>query len=240
MYYSQGRVYGHQYSSPRQYKSFGPAKQIEATNIKPCSDCGAQVSMQWSTNKNKEYATDVHMVGTLAKTTRSSFHNCQAKQKQPARVETTLNVKGIFELFERASAHLKHPKIRLMVPGKQMQLGIPLGFIDPKDEVVLARAGARSSHPGQIRVTDGRDYGYNSFFGYIKSDGHFEQTNQITKEVSMLVEELAKDPAGVAKKYGALTGNCCFCNRSLETDNSTAVGYGPTCAKHYGLPWGQP
>jgi hypothetical protein len=239
MYYSQGRVYGHHYGN-RANPSVA-TREIEATSIRPCPNCGENVSWQWSSNKQKEYPTRIWMVGTLAKTKRNEFHNCPVKaQGQPAHAELTLNVKGIFELFERAAAHLKYPKVRLMVPGKQLQLGQPLGFLDPKDEVVLARAGARSKNAGQIRVTDGREYGSNTFYGYIKNDGVFHQTKQITREVSMLIEELAKDPAGVAAKYGQLTGNCCFCNRSLDDERSTAVGYGPVCAKHYGLPWGQP
>ena len=31
---------------------------------------------------------------------------------------------------------------------------------------------------------------------------------------------------------------CCFCNRALEDERSTAVGYGPICAGHFGLAWG--
>jgi hypothetical protein len=37
------------------------------------------------------------------------------------------------------------------------------------------------------------------------------------------------------------TGRCCFCNHKIgegEDNRSAAVGYGPECAKHFGVPWG--
>ena len=53
-----------------------------------------------------------------------------------------------------------------------------------------------------------------------------------------LLQRLAADPAGVASKYGKMTGRCCFCHLQLTDAKSLAVGYGKTCAKNYGLPWG--
>jgi hypothetical protein len=50
--------------------------------------------------------------------------------------------------------------------------------------------------------------------------------------------ELAQHPAETAAKNGKLTGNCCFCTSALTDKRSTEVGYGPTCAANYGLPWG--
>lgn len=45
-----------------------------------------------------------------------------------------------------------------------------------------------------------------------------------------------------AAKHGRDHGNCIFCNLDLTDPNSDpakgGVGYGPICAKKYGLPWG--
>lgn len=41
-----------------------------------------------------------------------------------------------------------------------------------------------------------------------------------------------------AIEYGRETGVCQFCARELKTEESKARGYGPTCAKNNGLPWG--
>ena len=44
--------------------------------------------------------------------------------------------------------------------------------------------------------------------------------------------------ADEAALFGHTTHRCVFCARNLSTAESTAVGYGPTCADKYGLPWG--
>lgn len=41
-----------------------------------------------------------------------------------------------------------------------------------------------------------------------------------------------------AKHFAQLVGRCVFCSTAIDTPESTAVGYGPVCAKKYGLPWG--
>jgi len=53
--------------------------------------------------------------------------------------------------------------------------------------------------------------------------------------VQKLLSELAKDPIKVAKEHGKLSGKCCFCNKALTDEKSTAAGYGPVCSKHYHL-----
>jgi hypothetical protein len=49
--------------------------------------------------------------------------------------------------------------------------------------------------------------------------------------------EFKIDPIGVMTQRGLKTGNCCFCGRHLNDPRSTAHGYGPVCAKNYGLTW---
>lgn len=41
-----------------------------------------------------------------------------------------------------------------------------------------------------------------------------------------------------AATFGHTFHRCVFCCRDLTTAESTAVGYGPVCAKQHGLPWG--
>ena len=49
--------------------------------------------------------------------------------------------------------------------------------------------------------------------------------------------------AEIAAKYGAQRGTCIFCARALTDERSNpslgGVGYGPTCAERYELPWGE-
>lgn len=136
----------------------------------------------------------------------------------------TLNVSGVFSLFEHAIAHsLKYPKIRLQTSTGQ--------------NVVLSRAGEKSRYTGQIQITDGRPYGANTYFGRIDTAGIFH-VSTADASVSALLARLSDNPADVASEYGRLTGQCCFCGLALKDARSTAVGYGPICADKFGLAWG--
>jgi hypothetical protein len=55
--------------------------------------------------------------------------------------------------------------------------------------------------------------------------------------VQDVLTRLAADPAKVASELGHLTGHCIFCETPLNDPRSTAVGYGPICAKKFHLPW---
>lgn len=48
-----------------------------------------------------------------------------------------------------------------------------------------------------------------------------------------------KITAEEAARFGHLTGTCVYCQRRLTDERSIRVGYGPTCATNYGLPWGE-
>ena len=144
----------------------------------------------------------------------------------PAKVELP-SMDGVIGLFVTAQSHLKHPKIRL-----QLDDGRPL---------VLSVAGPASRAPGSVNLTDGGRFGSNVWYGRISAAGEWDQGKAVdaatASRVTTLLCELAADPAGVAARHGRLTGNCCFCNTGLTDERSTAVGYGPICARHYGLPW---
>lgn len=79
--------------------------------------------------------------------------------------------------------------------------------------------------------------GYRTF-GYIK-DGVFTYTTYATEAKTLLplMEDFKHDPTGVASESGHLRGLCVFCAKDLKTENSTSHGYGPVCAKRYGLVW---
>ena len=144
---------------------------------------------------------------------------------EPVRPATMqVNVQAIQELFDRAGKSLRRVRVKL-----QTSSALP---------VVFARAGAMSKYAGQILITDGGPYGANIYYGRIDVDGDFFPTQRATDEVVSLVKEFAADPAAVAARYGRLTGGCSFCNHGLKDVRSTQVGYGPVCAKNFGLAWG--
>jgi hypothetical protein len=135
---------------------------------------------------------------------------------------------GVVTLFTKAKQHLKYPRIRLQLPD-----GRPL---------VLTLAGPGSSRAGWVTMTDGRPFGENLFYGRVSPSGNWEMGQAIDEivgdAVAELLHRLAADPEQVASSYGKLTGCCCFCTSQLSDPKSTAVGYGPVCAKRWGLPWG--
>jgi len=137
---------------------------------------------------------------------------------------------GVYALFAAAKEHLKYPKIKLMISQNGEEGAKPL---------MLALAGSKSKLPGVVNVTDGGKYGENVWYGRVYPEGKFEGNSTVAAGDLILVEKmlktLAADPAKVVSDYGKMTGNCSFCDAPLSHENSTAVGYGPVCAKHFGL-----
>ena len=141
---------------------------------------------------------------------------------QPA---VQLSVTAIQEMFEKAAQKLKRIKVTLKDSAGQ--------------KVVFKKAGPASKYAGQIMISDGGAFGAALFFGRIQEDGGFVATSKATPSVVSLIKEFAADPEDTAGKYGRLTGGCCFCSKPLDDQRSLAVGYGPVCAKHFGLKWGK-
>lgn len=137
------------------------------------------------------------------------------------------NLQAVVELLERAKRHLKHPAILMLANGMTLRLSI---------------LGPRSRNAGSVNVAGTGNFRDRDWYGTVHPDGRFDpcrRNDQATQEaVAQALRELAADPAGAAARYGHLTGVCCFCGKRLDDERSTAVGYGSTCAGHYGLPWG--
>jgi len=137
------------------------------------------------------------------------------------------NLSGVMALFERARQHLQHPAIVLQ--------------IDPHTAVRLTVAGPAARVPGSLNVTSVDHNGpRRAWFGRVV-DGNWQPSASCTNAdaIAARLVALAADPATVAAEYGHLHGSCCFCMRPLSDARSTTVGYGPICAGHYGLPWGE-
>lgn len=154
----------------------------------------------------------------------------RAENPEAAKPATTDvgSVKGIVDLLERAAKHLKHPAVIVRANGRDIRLNI---------------AGSKSKAPGSINVCSAGGYGDREWYGRVTRDGQFEPSRKFDQAtqtaVGLALQAMATDPAKAAAEYGHLTGVCCFCNTALTDGRSTAVGYGPVCAKHYGLPWGK-
>lgn len=192
-------------------------ENISALNEK---DTGFALSMLKQFEKKGHLSSkQMHWIEVLAK---------RAVEGTPKPViENIGNFKGVIDLLVAAKANLKYPKIKLQTEN---------GF-----SVALSLAGPGAKKPGTINITDGGPWGDNKYYGRVTVEGKWEKPfknfNE-TVEIGELLAKLASDPAETAAAYGKLTGNCCFCNLALTDEKSVSVGYGPVCAKHFGMPWG--
>ena len=106
----------------------------------------------------------------------------------------------------------------------------------------------------RIVVTTARAYGHDRMVAAIASDGAYRGfAISFTVDVGdggpgrwvtaddlvSLLDRIEGDPAAVLAEIGRAGGACCFCARSLTDDadgGSIERGYGPVCARKYGLP----
>lgn len=132
-------------------------------------------------------------------------------------------VDGIVSLISRNNK-AKYPSIRFMV-----------GDVELK----ISRAGSQSRYPGTLNVIlVGAE---NVWYGRIHLNGQFEASRKFLDKKDAVVSalrQLGQDPEKAAREYGRKTGHCCFCCLKLDDERSLLMGYGPTCARNYGLAWG--
>lgn len=148
--------------------------------------------------------------------------------KQAAATASVGNLGGVLGLFEKAKQHLKFPAIVLSVPAINETIRVNV-------------AGAQAKVPGSLNVvsyTQDDKYGRKLWYGRVLQNGTFEQRSP-APAIAERLAAFAADPVKIASEHGKLTGRCCFCNIALTDERSTAVGYGPICAQHYDLPWGE-
>jgi hypothetical protein len=157
---------------------------------------------------------------------------------QPQRQRDTANIggmDGVIALFTAGAQSLKWPAIVL----QNEHTGEPFK---------LTIAGPRAAHPGTVNVIEYRRFDPDegrkaTWYGRVLLDGTFEISPKFTSDklhgIIVKLQQLSADPVRVATEYGRLTGHCCFCRLPLKDARSTAVGYGRTCAKNWGVSWGE-
>ena len=121
------------------------------------------------------------------------------------------------------------------IPGRDSAAGTRQAAQDRAERPLVEQG--RRAEPDRRRLLRN-----NKFFGRIGKDGKFEPytaSTPIKDDLTAILAKFAEDPQGVAAAHGKTTGRCCFCNTGLTDPKSTAVGYGPQCAKQWSLPWGR-
>lgn len=136
--------------------------------------------------------------------------------------EEKVNITQVMDMFQFARQTLKRPKITLVLKN-----GMRVKF-------------AINWNRGRLYMNSD---GYGNGFGSINiMDGVVRLTPmgvQFRTELMELLEQFTADPKGTVIMHGKLTGNCGFCALGLTDPRSLHMGYGPICAKHWKLPWGE-
>lgn len=132
---------------------------------------------------------------------------------------------GMVALFDQAAKTLKRPAIAL--------------YDETVGEIRITVAGPTARNPGTLNVSTPGGYGNSTWFGRVLRDGRFEKSPRDASPVSLvaLLTRFAEKPAETALAFARLKGRCAFCNGALADERSTALGYGATCAKRWGMPW---
>ncbi|KKM74155.1 hypothetical protein LCGC14_1403300, partial [marine sediment metagenome] len=133
----------------------------------------------------------------------------------------------VYALFEKAATGGKWPRITINADGFEFHLYV---------------SGAKSVVPGVINVKrsgSAAGNGHGDWYGRITIEGAWDQRHsEVDERMADALSKLAMDPVGTVAMYGRLSGKCCFCKKQLTDDPSVEAGYGPVCAKRWGLPWG--
>lgn len=180
-------------------------------------------------SKDREFATSlldsVKRRGSASEKQAYWLNELAKRATQPKdapKGEQVGSVAGIVELMDKVT--LKRPAILIKTEAGDLR---------------ITKAGAESRNPGAIYVKAHRG----DYLGKITTAGQFVASREaVGRTLTAITESLkafAADPAGVAATYGRETGCCCFCAKELTDARSVKVGYGPQCAEHYGLPWGE-
>lgn len=139
----------------------------------------------------------------------------RARGEDKPKTESVGDVSKVVAMFNTAKEHgLKNPKIRLR-----------------NYTLLLAKEGSKNF--GSIYVKDA----HNMYVGKIDQTGQFKFAFDVSNKTAASAEIMAfaADPLNVATAYGHLTNSCCFCGRVLSDAESVSKGYGPICAKKFGL-----
>lgn len=145
------------------------------------------------------------------------------KASKPETEQAGTGFKAIPALFATASASLQYPRIT---------------FKTSAGTVRIQRAGQQSRYCGELQVTDGQGYQGGRYYGRIDKAGNFHPGRDFSGAVTAALVEIEANPAEALGRMGRAEGACCFCGKDLTDENSTVHGYGPVCAKNWGLPHG--
>ena len=112
---------------------------------------------------------------------------------------------------------LKRPKLRVLHTDGRSELRLS-----------ITHTGA---NPGSVAVVV-----QDLFVGCVRPSGSTTGELSTKTDLQEHLLRVARNPVQAAQEYAALMGLCSFCGKPLTDAGSVEVGYGPVCARHWGLP----
>lgn len=150
--------------------------------------------------------------------TRTTAHTTCPPVVHVASTLPTIDVRAIAAFIQGAKDRgLKFPKLRVLDPTGTVE---SLMFIT-----------TRGSAPGSIAVKVG-----GRFVGTVTPTGEGRGAFGADATLRNWISVVNSAPLAAAKMFAAIKCNCSFCGLPLTDAGSVEVGYGPVCAKHWGLP----
>lgn len=148
-----------------------------------------------------------------------------ADKRAKKRITQLGDFTGVYAMFELAAKGGKWPRITINADGYEFYIYV---------------SGAKAVLPNVLNVKHPGGNGlYDDWFGRITIDGVWDQRHkEVDERMADALSKLAMDPIGTVAMYGRLSGKCCFCKKQLTDAPSVDAGYGPVCAKRWGLAWG--
>lgn len=190
----------------------------------------AEQAIEWAKNINigsSEYNTNVYRIShkeyISGRDMRTAASIIGVYQDRKRLLPKKYDYKNIISLFDKAFEKLPYPKIKLSIPD----------FGD----VILTRASHRSKYEGAVNISSDGNFDDNIWYGRIERNGYFVSSRNSNSAITRILTILNDEPEKVVAEYGSKTGRCSMCYRKLKDPKSVNVGYGPTCAKNFNLPY---
>lgn len=143
--------------------------------------------------------------------------------------ESGITGHDLLSMLQAAANNLKRPSVEFNCSSL---LGVG------HNGIVRFQMTTRGRNKGSVAIVSEGGYGNNDFYGYIRENGEVELRGKghSNKEwITQLMKWLETDLHGIIEMYGAKSGKCCFCRKTLTDRKSVAAGFGKTCANNYGL-----
>lgn len=148
-----------------------------------------------------------------------------ARQEQIRLMSTIITESGyerVHALISAAAGKIQQPSITVKV------------VVSSGREVTLCFQGQRYGSDVHVRSSHKKEAVNH---GIINDEGLFTFNATLSAEHREAAKIVAADPLKAVIEYGHASGCCSFCRKDLTDMRSVSVGYGPICAKKFGLPW---